>query len=88
MASQDSAVEVTEEEVVLEGSTRAAWEGSDVSRSELEWLTRTKRVPAGVECRLPGPESQPDLKEGEYVVFLAHFERGQVDPAGAERQAA
>ena len=75
MASQDSAAEVTEE-VVLEGSTRAAWEGSDVSRSELEWLTRTRRVPAGVECRLSGPETQPDLREGEYVVFLAHFERG------------
>ena len=54
MASQDSAVEVTEEEeVVLEGSTRAAWEGSDVTRPELEWLIRTKRIPAGVECRLP-----------------------------------
>ena len=81
MASQDSAVEVTEEEVVLEGSTRAAWEGSDVSRSEIEWLARTKRVPSGVECRLSGPEIQLDLKEGECVIFLAHFERGFGLPA-------
>ena len=25
---------------------------------------------------MPGPETAPDLKEGEYVVFVAHFERG------------
>ena len=73
MASQDSAIEPTEE-VVIEGSTRAAWEGSDVTQSEIDWLTRTKRIPAGVECRLPGTEIVPDVKEGEYVVFLAHFE--------------
>ena len=73
MASQDSAIELTEE-VVVEGSTRAAWEGSDVTRSEIDWLIRTKRIPVGVECRLPGPQIAPDLKEGEYVVFLAHFE--------------
>ena len=81
MASQDSAVEVTEEEVALEGSTRAAWEGSDVTRLEIEWLIWTKHIPAGVEYRLPSPEVAPDLKEGEYVVFLAHFERGFGLPA-------
>ena len=80
MASQDLTIEVTEE-VEVEGSTRAAWEGSEVSRAEINWLTRTKRIPDGVECRLPGPEIQPDLKEGEYVVFLAHFERGFGLPA-------
>ena len=80
MASEDSVVEVTEE-VMVEGSTRAAWEGSDVTRPEIEWLIRTKRILVGVEYRLPGPEIAPDLKEGEYVVFLAHFERGFGLPA-------
>ena len=73
MASEDSVAEGTEE-VMVEGSTRAAWEGSDVTQPEIEWLIQTKRIPAGVEYRLPGPEVAPDLKEGEYVVFLARFE--------------
>ena len=83
--SDNSALEVVEavEEGVVEGSTRAAWEGSDVSRSEIDWLIRTRRIPAGVECRLPGPETTPDLREGEYVVFIAHFERGFGLPTSA-----
>ena len=60
----------------MEGSTRAAWEGSDVSQAEIDWLIRTRRIPAGVTCRLPGPELAPDLQPDEYVVFVAHFERG------------
>ena len=60
----------------MEESTRAAWEGSDVTQAEIDWLIRTWRIPAGVACRLPGPELVPDVQSGEYVVFVAHFERG------------
>ena len=71
------------EETFMEGSTRASWEGSDVGQAELDWLIQTRRIPTGVECRLPGSEIEPDLKEGEYVVFVAHFERGFGLPASA-----
>ena len=60
----------------LEGSTRAAWEGSDTTGAEIEWLTKTKRILDGVTCRVPGDELEPALEPGEYVVFSAHFERG------------
>ena len=32
---------------------------------------------------MPGTETAPSLKEGEYVVFVAHFERGFGLPASA-----
>ena len=80
--SDDNTVDVVEEGVV-EGSTRAAWEGSDAARDEIEWLIRSRRIPDGVACRLPGPEIQPDPREGEYVVFVAHFERGFGLPSSA-----
>ena len=57
------------------------YKGSDVTQRELDWLLRTRRIPEGVECRLPGPEVAPILKSGEYVVFVAHFERGFGLPA-------
>ena len=78
--SDDNAIDLVEKGEV-EGSTRAAWEGSDVTQSEIDWLIRTRRIPAGVECRVPGSEVAPDLKPGEYVVFIAHFERGFGLPA-------
>ena len=75
--SDDAALEVIDsvEEHTVEGSTRASWEGSDVGRAELDWRIRTRRIPTGVECRVLGTETAPSLKEGEYVVFVAHFER-------------
>ena len=69
------AVEHGEEEVV-EGATRAAWEGSDVTQAEIDWLIRTRRIPEGVVCRLPGPELVPEVQPVEFVLFVAHFERG------------
>ena len=39
-------------------------------------MIRTHQIPEGVTCRLPGPELVPDLQTGEFVVFMAHFERG------------
>ncbi|KAK1649748.1 hypothetical protein QYE76_067553 [Lolium multiflorum] len=59
--------------VDLSGVTRGAWKGSDVTQHEIDWLYRSRRIPEGVSCRLPGDEIEPDLKSGEFVVFL---ERG------------
>ncbi|KAK1683551.1 hypothetical protein QYE76_044399 [Lolium multiflorum] len=50
--------------------------GSNVSEYEIDWLYRSRRIPEGVTCRLPGDEIEPVLEPGERVVFLAHFERG------------
>ncbi|KAK1678108.1 hypothetical protein QYE76_038956 [Lolium multiflorum] len=56
--------------------TRGAWMGSSVSKYEIDWLYRSRRIPEGVTCRLPGDEIEPVPNPGERVVFLAHFERG------------
>src|SRR4051812_41701598 len=58
------------------GPERGSWQGSSVTRREIEWLIRTRRIPAEVSCRLPGSESSPVLNEGEYVIFMSHFARG------------
>ncbi|KAK1687169.1 hypothetical protein QYE76_048017 [Lolium multiflorum] len=65
----------------LSGITRGAWRGSDVSQHEIDWLYRSRRIPEGVSCRIPGDEIEPVLNPGEVVVFLAHFERGFGLPA-------
>ncbi|KAK1648061.1 hypothetical protein QYE76_065866 [Lolium multiflorum] len=67
--------------VDLFGVTRGAWKGSDVTQHEIDWLYRSRRIPAGVSCRLPRGEIEPVLEPGEFVVFLAHFERGFGLPA-------
>ncbi|KAK1680358.1 hypothetical protein QYE76_041206 [Lolium multiflorum] len=61
--------------------TRGAWMGSSVSEYEIDWLYRSRRIPEGVSCRIPGDEIEPVPNPGEYVVFLAHFERGFGLPA-------
>jgi hypothetical protein len=61
--------------------TRGAWMGSNVTEFEIDWLYRSRRIPEGVSCRLPGDEIVPVLQPGEHVVFLAHFERGFGLPA-------
>ncbi|KAK1603846.1 hypothetical protein QYE76_027519 [Lolium multiflorum] len=61
--------------------TRGAWMGSNVTEYEIDWLYRSRRIPEGVTCRLPGDEIEPVLEPGEHVVFLAHFERGFGLPA-------
>ncbi|KAK1605052.1 hypothetical protein QYE76_028725 [Lolium multiflorum] len=63
------------------GVTRGAWMGSNVTQYEIDWLYRSRRIPEGVTCRLPGDEIEPVLEPGEHVVFLAHFERGFGLPA-------
>ena len=62
-------------------SERAGWEGSEVASAEIAWPRRTRRIPAGVECRRPGKEVEPTPEAGERVVFVAHFERGFRLPA-------
>ncbi|KAK1680776.1 hypothetical protein QYE76_041624 [Lolium multiflorum] len=65
----------------LSNKTRGAWRGSDVTQHEIDWLRRSRRIPEGVSCRLPGDEIEPIHNPGEFVVFLAHFERGYGLPA-------
>ena len=65
-----------EDDDTASGPERGSWQGSAVTRREVEWLIRTRRIPAEVACRLPGSESSPVLREGEYVVFMSHFARG------------
>ncbi|KAK1693858.1 hypothetical protein QYE76_010555 [Lolium multiflorum] len=50
--------------------------GSNVTEYEIDWLYRSRRIPEGVTCRIPGDELIPDPEPDERVVFLAHFERG------------
>ncbi|KAK1616477.1 hypothetical protein QYE76_021994 [Lolium multiflorum] len=61
--------------------TRGAWKGSDVTQLEINWLYRSRRIPAEVSCRLPADEVEPAPEPREFVVFLAHFERGFGLPA-------
>jgi hypothetical protein len=79
MSAQDLvASDQIEEDMVddASSSTRGNWEGSDVTSDEVAWLQRSGRIPAGVECRLPGAEIEPRPEAGEFVVFVSHFERG------------
>ena len=64
-----------------EGNTRATWEGSDVTNEHINWLYKSRRIPAEVICRLPGNEIEPRPASGERVVFIAHFQRGLGLPA-------
>ncbi|KAK1613582.1 hypothetical protein QYE76_019099 [Lolium multiflorum] len=61
--------------------TRGTWKGSDVKQPEIDWLYRSRRIPAQVSCRIPRGEVEPAPEPGEYVVFSAHFERGFGLPA-------
>ena len=64
-----------------EENERTGWEGSNVTEAEIAWLRRTRRIPAGVECRRPSGEIEPIPAAGERVDFVAHFERGFGLPA-------
>ncbi|KAK1601201.1 hypothetical protein QYE76_018200 [Lolium multiflorum] len=67
--------------VDLSGITRRAWKGSDVVQQDIDWLYRSRRIPAQVSCRIPRDEVEPDPEPGEFVVFVSHFERGFDLPA-------
>ncbi|KAK1604462.1 hypothetical protein QYE76_028135 [Lolium multiflorum] len=80
-ASQDAGSSSQASGVDLSGVTRGAWKGSEVTQHEIDWLYRSRRIPEGVSCRRPGDEIEPDPEDDEFVVFLAHFERGFGLPA-------
>ena len=84
-SSEDSGYEITEEELVVAeqemeedagAADRGAWAGSWVCQDDLDWLYRTRRIPASVAARLPSAELAPSPNLGEFVVFLSHFQRG------------
>jgi hypothetical protein len=81
MASSSAVAPTGAEEEMVVDQSRGAWEGSDVTSADIEWLRLSRRIPLEVECRLPGSELAPDVRTGEYVVFVAHFERGFGLPA-------
>ena len=58
------------------GAGRGDSQGSRVTQFEIDWLVKSRRIPEGVICRLPGNEVSPEPMEGERVVFVSHFERG------------
>ena len=58
-----------------------SWEGSEVSRLDLEWLSKSRRISPEVICRRPSDELLPTPQPGERVVFITHFERGFALPA-------
>jgi hypothetical protein len=71
-----TATSTPEEENLAQAQGRSGWEGSEVTPADISWITTTRRVPAGVACRLPAGETVPAPEPGERVVFISHFERG------------
>ena len=68
---------VPAEEQTNEDLLRGAWQGSLVTEEHINRLRRRRQIPDEVEARIPPRgECQPDPKEGEYVVFYSHFDRG------------
>jgi hypothetical protein len=65
-----------EEEEAPGPLSRSNWVGSDADIQDMIWLVKSHRIAKGTRCRPPGKDVQPNLKAGELVVFLSHFERG------------
>ena len=76
LTSQGAYLSEQEDDEVADESPRGSWEGSSVSSDDIGWLRASRRIPEGVACRRPGDEISPEPEVGEYVVFVAHFERG------------
>jgi hypothetical protein len=79
MDSKEQDIVITEEVEARPGAadcTRGRWEGSDVTEAEIDWLYRSRRIPACVACQIPKEELLPKPEPGELVVFTAHFARG------------
>jgi hypothetical protein len=75
-SSSMTATSMPEEDNPAQVKGRSGWEGSEVTPADLSWITTTRRVPAGVACRLPAGEIVPAPESGEHVIFISHFERG------------
>jgi hypothetical protein len=65
-----------EEDIPAQVQGCSSWEGSEVTPVDISWITTTRRVPAGIACRLPTGGTVPAPESGECVVFISHFERG------------
>jgi hypothetical protein len=79
MDPEEQEIVVTEEAEAGPSSadySRGRWDDSDVTKAEIDWLYRTRRIPEGVAFRIPGEELTPIPELGEVVVFTAHFVRG------------
>ncbi|KAE8815784.1 retrotransposon ty3-gypsy subclass [Hordeum vulgare] len=52
-----------------------SWEGSLITQDHIDYLRRTRRLPAEdlVEARVPEGEASPQPRDGERMVFGAHF---------------
>jgi hypothetical protein len=74
VAAKDKVEEI--EEIPGDPHTGGRWEGSNVTPAEVAWMYKSRRIPAGVECRLPAVEIEPKPDPSEVVVFTAHFVRG------------
>ena len=60
-----------------ERQERGSWEGSYIVQFDIDRLRRTRRIPEGVETRVPPDgEIHSNPEEGEYVIFATHFDRG------------
>jgi hypothetical protein len=55
---------------------RSGSAGSEVILADIDWITNTRPVPAGVACQLPSGDTVSAQKHDERVVFVTHFERG------------
>jgi hypothetical protein len=55
---------------------RSGWEGFEVTLADIEWITNTRHVLAGVSCWLPVGEAVLTPDPNERVVCIAHFKRG------------
>jgi hypothetical protein len=71
-----TATSAPEEDNPAQVQGRSGWEGSEVTPADISWITTTRRVPAGVACRLPAGETVPAPEPDKRVIFISHFERG------------
>jgi hypothetical protein len=71
-----TATSTPEEDNPAQAQARSGWEGSEVTPADISWITSTRRIPAGIACRLPAGKIVPAPESGERVVFISHFERG------------
>jgi hypothetical protein len=75
-SSSMMATPTPEEDNPAQVQGHSSWEGSEVTPADISWITTTRRVPAGVACRLPTGETVPAPEPTERVVFISHFEQG------------
>jgi hypothetical protein len=50
-SSSMTATSVLEDDNLAQTQGRFGWEGSEVTPTDISWITTTRRVPAGVACR-------------------------------------